>query len=384
MIEIILMAVLLVALVIGAVSGLVKGYSKTSFWGVTVFATLALERIIGKAIGKNNPNLTIVTLVVSIVILIIFSLVFDILRKIINRKVTARRTLSEYENHDKIEETNSYIRNAVDQKNKADYKKYRKELKKVKIKSGPWGIVNKVLGAVSGVFNWLAATILCLAFVIIFVDLSQIPGILGLFSNFISSTIWSEMFGTFVLDLMTISLISLAIRSGYKSGISSVLTTVIVLGLIILFAIASYSVASSEAMAGAVSGLESGLLSAVPAMMSNLKHTLAVVITATVLFLISLVVIIIVAVFLPKFVDKFKENKIFKTVDGVFGAIVCTLIIIMMLYLFGGLAYSLTDLPAMERVNWYMGHSYLADCFYSCNPMNGMFGGLRALFGEVN
>ena len=383
MIEIILMAVILITLVIGAVSGLFRGYSKTSFWGGTVFMTLAVERLIGKLIGKSNPNLTIVTLVLAIVFLILFSIAFDIIRRFINRKVTNRRTLSEYENHDKIEEIKTYILNAVDQKNKKDYRKYNKELKKIKIKSGPWGVVDKVFGAVSGVLNWFIATVLCLSFIIVFVDLSQIPGIISLFSNFIDSTIWSEMLGTIVLDVMVISLISLAIRSGYNSGVSSVFTTVIVLGLVALFAFASYSAASSEGMAGVVGGLESGMLSAIPAVGGDLKHKIAIVITAAVLFVISLVVVIIVAVFLPKFVDKFKENKIFKMVDGVFGAIIFTLAVILMLYLFGGLAYSLTDIPAMSRLNWYMDKSYLADCFYSCNPLRGMFSGLRALFGEV-
>lgn len=385
MIGIILILVLVFAAVIGAVSGLVKGYAKTSFWGGTVLLTLLIERIVGSGVKKENSGFAIAVIITAIASLLILTILFATFRKFVNGKMEARRTLSEYENHDALEENETRILCAVDGKDKSAYKKLRKERKKIKIKSGPWGVVNRVTGAVSGFLNGFTGAFVAVAFVVLFVDISQISAIHSVFGDFIESSIWAKTLGAIALDVILISLLSLAIRSGYKSGISSLLSIIVVVGLVVLFGYVSYTLASSEAASGMVSGLESSLLGALPEALSGLKHNLAVIITAAIFFLLSLVVIIIVAIFLPKFVEKFRENKVFGAVDGVFGAIIFTAFIFALLALFGGTAYTLNDLPALAKLNEYMDKSFFADCVYSCNPLNDMLSNLplRGWFGAA-
>lgn len=384
MIELILIAVLGVAVLIGAVSGLVKGYAKTSFWGGTVLLALLIERLVGSGIKKENSVVfAIVVIIAAIASLLVLTALFALLRKIMARRISARRTLSEYRNHDELEENETLILNALDNNDKKEYKKLRKKRKKIKTKSGVWGVLNRVFGALFGALNAFVGAFAAVAFIVLFVEISQISQVAELFESFLVSDIWANMLGKIALDMLTISVLSLAIRSGYKSGISSLLSTVIVIGLIVVCAFASWNLASGEAMQGMVSGLEEGMLGALPDMLGDLRHNIATVITAVILFLLSLIVIIIVAIFLPKFVDKFRENKVFGAVDGVFGAIVFTAFIFGLLLVFGGVAYTLNDLSIMESLNKYMANSYFADCLYSCNPLGSVFANLplRGWFG---
>ncbi len=383
MIELILIAVLGVAVLIGAVSGLVKGYAKTSFWGGTVLLALLIERLIGSGITKDSGGFAIAVIIATIASLLVLSALFASLRGVMERKMRARRTLSEYRNHDSLEENETLILNALDNDDKKEYKKLRKERKKIKIKTGVWGVLNRVFGALFGALNAFVGAFAAVAFIVLFVEISQISQVTAVFESFLVSGVWANMLGKVALDILTISVLSLAIRSGYKSGISSLLSTVIVIGLVVICAFASWNLASGEAMAGMVEGLENSLLSALPEMLGGMKHTIATVVTAVILFLLSLIVIIIVAIFLPKLVDKFKENKVFGAVDGVFGAIVFTVFIFGLLLAFGGVAYTLSDLPVMAKLNEYMDKSFFADCLYSCNPLESVFANLplRSWFG---
>lgn len=380
---IILILLLIFAVIIGAVSGLVKGYAKTSFWGGTVIFSVLLERLIGGGIAKDSGGFAIAVMIATVVSLLVFTLLFATVRKIMNGKIQARRALSEYENHDVLEENETLILCAVDDNDKKAYKKLTKQRKKIKTKNGGWGVVNRILGALFGLMNAFIGAFIVIAFFALFVEFAQIEAIYSMFSGFLTGGIWVGFFGKIALDVIVISVLSLAIRSGYKSGISSVLSVVVVLGLVVAFAFASWNIANGEAMASMVNGLESGLLSSLPDI-GAIKHTIAVAVTAVILFLLSLIVIIIVAIFLPKLVDKFRENKVFGAVDGVFGAIVFTVFILALMLVFGGLTYTLNDLPAMAKLNAYMANSYFADCLYSCNPLGAMFENLplRSWFGE--
>ncbi len=371
MTDIIFIAVLAAAAVIGILTGLIKGYLKTSFWGATVLLGVLFGKLIGGMMGKSSAAYPYVTLGVSLAALILFSLLFQLARKFINMKITARRTLSEYQNRDKLDENDSYILDAVDRKDKKAYKKYRKARKKIKTKSGAWGVVNRVIGPVFGALNWFVAAFMCLSFVALFADLSQISAFADVFKGLLESEMWVNMFSAIAIDVMVMSVISFALRAGYKGGLSSVLSTLIILGLIVAFGYASYGLAVSPSMSGMIDALESNLPN-----LPGLGHTLAVIVATAIFFLLSLVVIIIVAIFLPRFINKFKENSVFSVCDGVLGALVFTVFIVALMLVFGGVAASLSELPVMEKLNHYMEISALSDCFYACNPLADAFASL--------
>lgn len=383
MLGIVLIVVLGIAVFLGAIIGLVKGYVKTSFWGGAVLLTLLIERIIGKGVAKDSGGFTVAIIIATVASLFVFSVLFSIGRATVNKKMLARKTLSEYRNHDALEENETLILCAVDDDDKAEYKRLRKERKRIKTTMGGWGVVNRIFGVVSGILNGFFGAFIFMAFVSLFVEFTQIPQITAQFENFLTSAIWANTLSAIAMDTIVISLLSLTVRTGYKNGISSLLCIIVVIGLVIGFGFASWNLASSESMSGMVGGLEQGLLGALPEMLSGMRHTIALIITTAILFLLSLIVVILVAIFLPKLVEKFRGETVFSVLDGVFGAIVFTVFIVGLLLVFGGISYTLNDLPFMAKVNEYLDKSYFADCMYSCNPLKDTFAKLplRSWFG---
>lgn len=378
MISIILIVILALAFVVGALLGVFKGYVRTSIWGLAALLTLAVARIVGLCVKKGGMGFSIGVLVATVASLVVFILCLGILKKVMNKRILSRKTLSGYENFDKLEENNAYILDAVDRGDKKAYKKLRKERKKIKEKTGAWGVLNRIFGGIAGALNWFVGAFIVVAFFTLFADISRIHALSEVFGDFISTGIWPGFLAKISLDVIIISVLYFTIRIGYNSGICSALTIFVILGLMAAFGYASYSLASSEAMKGMVGGLSSSL----PAGLGGARDALAVVITTAIFFVLSLIVIIIVGIFLPKFFDKFRESNAFAAVDGVFGAIIFTALIFALMMAFGGIAQTLSDLPAMENLNYYMDISVFADCFYACNPMQSVFASvpLRKLF----
>lgn len=373
MIGTILFAVLGVVAVICAVAGLIKGVTKTSFWGCTVLLTLLIERTIGASVSKDGKGFATAVLIATFASLLIFTVLFSLFRKLVNGRMKARRTLSEYENYDLLEENETRILSAVDENDTYAYKQLRKERKKIKTTSGGWGVVNRIVGAVAGLLNGFVGAFIFVSIVALVADLAQISFLYDAFESFLTSATWANAFGAIALDMIIIGVLGLVAASGFKSGVSSIISALIIFGLVVLFGYASFGLASSEAASGMVQGMENGMLAGVPEIFPGLKRLIAVGITTAIFFLFSLIAVVVVAILLPKLAAKFNDNKVLSIIDGVFGVILFTAVIFGLFLAVGGIAYTLNDFAVMVKVNGYMGKSFLADCAYSRNPLAQVF-----------
>ncbi len=381
-------AILIVLVCVGAIGGTLAGFfrkfTKTSFWGVTVLLALLLERVVGSSVKKTGSSYGMAVLLTTVIVLLVLSATLLSLKQMLKRAVEAREKLSGYRNYDDKAETEELILNAVDNGDKREYKKLLRKDKKIKNSAGGWGILDRICGAVNGFANTMCGLGTFILFILLFADLSGISAVRNVFSGPLSSASWAGLGTNLALDLPLVSVLALSIRMGYKGGISSVICTVVVLGLVVGFGFASWSIASSSACAGAVEALKNGMLSSLSGTLGGAADTIARLIIAVIIFALSLVVIILVAVFLPKIMEKFRESKVFCAADGVLGALLMCAVVAMLLIVFGGIAYTLNDLPFMANFNAYAAHAGLGDGIYSCNPMASAFKGLpiRGWFKE--
>lgn len=365
-----------VGAVIGAVAGFFRKFTKTSFWGITVLFALLFERMIGTSVNKSSNGYGLAVLLTAIIVLLVLSAVLLALRQLLAKAVAARRKLSEYKNYDDRAESDELILNAVDSGDKREYKRQLRKKKKIKDSEGVWGILDRIFGSVSGCINALAGVGALIVFVLLFADLSGISAVRNAFDPLLSSASWQGLGTDIAVDLLIVCALSLSIRIGYRGGISSAISIVVVLGLVVGFGFAAWSIASSEACAGAVEALKNGILSGISGTLGGAADTVAKAIIAVIIFVLSLVVIILVGIFLPKIIDKFRDNKIFNAVDGVLGALFMCAVVTMLLLVFGGIAYTLNDLPFMAQLNEYAKRACIGDGIYACNPMGSAFNGL--------
>ncbi|MDE7076711.1 MAG: hypothetical protein K2O62_05265, partial [Clostridia bacterium] len=371
---------------LGAVAGFFKKFTKSSFWGITALLTLLFQMMIGAAVKKTSGGFGIAVLVTTVVVLFALNGVVLLLKKLLEKAVESRKRISHYRNVDTIEENEALILNAVDTGNKSEYKKQLKRSKKIKDSAGAWGIVDGVLGAVNGCFNVLMGLGAAFLALLLFVDLSQIGFLNSIFAASLNSGSWTGLGAKLAFDLPLICVLSLTLRIGYKSGISSVFSFVVIIGMLAGFGVASYSIASSSMCAGAVDGLKNGMLSALTAVLGDAVTVVARLIIAGIIFALSLIFVILVGICLPKITSKFRESKIFYMVDGVLGAVVLTIVLLVVIMIFGGIAHTLSDLAFMEKFNTYAAYSNIGDCMYTHNIMNGAFQSLplRGWFGSVS
>ncbi|MDE5766176.1 MAG: hypothetical protein K2I17_03310 [Clostridia bacterium] len=385
------MSAILIVLVIagtigGAVAGFFKKFTKSSFWGITALLTLLFQMAIGAAVKKTSGGFGIAVLVTTVVVLFALNGVGQLLKTLLDKAVKSRKRLSHYKNVDAIEENEALILNAVDTGDKREYKKQLKRAKKIKDSAGAWGIVDGVVGAVNGSINALMGVGAAILALLLFVDLSQIGLLNAIFARPLSSGSWTGLGTKLAFDLPLVCALSITARIGYKGGISSVISLVIILGMLAGCGAASFSIASSSVCAGAVEGLKNGMLASLTAVLGDAVTLIARIMIAGIIFLLSLVFVVLVGICLPKLTSKLRESKIFAAADGVIGAVVLTIVLLIFIMVFGGVAYTLHDLAFMEKFNTYAAYSNIGDCMYAHNVMNGLFQflPLRGWFGSVS
>lgn len=382
----ILIVLVIVGTIAGAVTGFFKKFTNSSFWGITALLTLLLQMAVGAGVKKSSGGFGIAVLVTTVVILFVFTVAAAVLKTLLKRVVDSRKRISHYKNVDNLEENEALILNAVDTGDKREYKRQLKLGRKIKDSAGAWGIVDGVVGAVNGAINALMGLGMAILALLLFVDLSQISFLNSLFASALNSGSWTGLGAKLAFDLPLICVLALTIRIGYSNGISSVFSFVIIIGLLVGFGAASYSIASSSMCEGAVEGLKNGMLASLTGVLGDSTAVVAKLIIAAIIFLLSLIFVILIGMCLPKITEKFRESKIFTMVDGVFGAVVLTIFVIVLMMVFGGIAYTLNDLSFMERFNYYAEYSNFGDCMYSHNIMNSLFQSLplRGWFGGVS
>lgn len=151
----------------------------------------------------------------------------------------------------------------------------------------------------------------------------------------------------------------------------------LVLGLIIGAGALSYYLAFNAqdfiAVAGNLEGKLAGVLEGAADILNAIglsTRKIAQLIIGTGMFLLMLVAVILIAVFVPKLIDRARDGVIFRSVDGVFGAIVLTTFTFGLLFVVGAFANGLHDLAIMDGFNSYFQKSGVATYIYDRNLLN--------------
>lgn len=363
---------------IGALIGLFKKATEASFWGVTVLLGVLVAMLVGKLAKEDSAEYPYLVLGITVGAVVLLMLLFAWFKKFIAKRVGNAKEYSHYNNKDKVEENESYIMNAVDKKDKRAYRKNRKMGRKIKDSAGGWGVFDRLLGFVVNGVNWLVAAGTVICALLLFIEFSGISLLqeAEFVKELLASDGWVKLGSVFALDMTLIGALVLVIRSGFNRGFFSVITLVTVLGMLVGFGFASWSIASSDACAGMVTGMQDGFLGSITEVNADVSAVVAKVIIAAVLFLLSLIIVILTGILLPKLLERFRDNDAFYVIDGIFGAVVCTAVLLAALLAVGGIAYTLNDLAFMEKFNSYEAQSVFANGFYKYNPLGSVFSSL--------
>ncbi len=379
-VSIILIAVVSLFTVIGAIVGAVKGFTNVKSWAVELLLTGAITIAVSGLVSSKTDGAVaaIVSLSIAVALICAFMLVFAMLRKALNKKIEKRKELSYYKQYDEREDNTEQILQAIGTEDKNSYNKLTK--KKFKQSGGVWSVLDRVFGAVCLALKGAVITGLIIAVALIILDFTRLPAeggkLFGLLGGIYQSGIW-VFFKNYILDFIAIGLIILCIKNGFSSGISSSLWSLLVLGLIIGAGALSYYLAFNAqdfiAVAGNLEGKLAGVLEGAADILnaiglSTLK--IAQLIIGTGMFLLMLVAVILIAVFVPKLIDRARDGVIFRSVDGVFGAIVLTTFTFGLLFVVGAFANGLHDLAIMDGFNSYFQKSGVATYIYDRNLLN--------------
>lgn len=378
-IALILALVTCAAAVIGAIVGIVKKATNLSFWGATTVLAVLVAQLVAKFVSKDSgTTYSILVLAITILAALLISAIFGGVKSFLNKRIQKACEYSMYKNKDAVEENEAYIMEAVDSKDKKQYKKLVKKGKKIKNSSGAWGVVNRLLGMASGVVDWVVATGCIISIVYLFIELCGMSNVQGMdaVQAMLTAPGWVNVGQKFSLDVMLVGGLIITVNSGFKRGIFHLITPIVVIALLVGFGFAAWSIACSTMCEGVVLGIKQGLLAQLAESGEGLADILAKVIIAAIIFLLSLIIVIIIGKLLPKLLDKFRDNDAFYVIDGILGAVLSLAIYLVALMAVGGIAYTLYDLPFMQRFTELEAQTTFANCLYQYNPMASLFANL--------
>ncbi|MGN0813084.1 MAG: hypothetical protein ACI4MQ_06230 [Candidatus Coproplasma sp.] len=375
-----------VASAIGAVIGIFKKATGLPFWGATVLLSVLVSWLVAKLVPLDNGIYSWLVLGITVGAAVLLTLFFGGVKKFINKRIERAKEYSHFKNTDKLAENEEYVLNAVDSKNKRQYRKLRRKRSKIKDSSGGWGVINRLLGFVVGGVEWLVAVGSIACALLLFIEFSGITVLQenDIVKELLASEAWVNLGAKFALDMLLIGTLVIALKAGFNKGIFFLITPIVVIAMLGGFGYASWAIASSEACSGMVTSLQNGLLAQITSMDENISAIVAQVIIAAVIFLLSLILVIVTGILLPKLIDKYRDNDAFYVIDGVLGAIVSVVLLLAIYIALGGIAYTLNDLSFMAKFNSYEFKSIFANTFYSYNPFAYLFSSLpiRSWFGS--
>lgn len=363
---------------IGAIAGCFRRYSRISVWGLSVVLTLVALYVTSTLVESGNEYYFYIVAGVCVGAFLIATAIFSLIGKVLSSARNAKREYNLVHARDDIEEAEAEMQSAIDGNDRREYRRNLKRKKKLlKVRTGAGGVVDVVLGGVSGAVN---AAVAAFALISFFLMVSQmLTGVLdkSAFTDFIDEAVSSDFWVSFgkkiALDTLLVCLLCASFRVGFRSGISSFLCIVVVLGLIGGAGYSSYVIASGDVCSGLVTSISDGLLASLPEALSEFKPTIAIGIITAVLFVIMLVVIIIIGIFLPKLVDRLRDNKVFMGVDGIIGALLLLGVVFGLLMAVGGITYALDGTVEFDKLTSYTDASVFGNSLYKFNPLQNVF-----------
>lgn len=357
---IVIVIILIVAMVIGCVVGLVKGFTRVKSWGVEFLLASALSIGIGgifssSAVDGGNDAVTggIVTIVAAVACVVVFTYLFKLLRLIFSKLIKNKLEKAKAEGGEyNSSEDDDYV-------------------KPKKASAGFIGFLNRIFGGITVALQAFVVVGFVAALLLTALDLSQFAFVLNDMADLFDSATYLNFKAVF-MDFFIVGVIMAAVKCGYNSGISGALWSVVVLGLVGFALLASYHLAFNiESFKPAVEKIAS--LIAVDGADSKILETVAQGIIMAGLFVIMLVAVILIAIFVPKIFNGLRDNKVFFAIDGVFGSIAATVLVVGILLGVGAVLQPISDLEFMAKLTSYFEESKIATYFYD-NDLLSMFG----------
>lgn len=354
-----IVVILIVAMVIGCIVGLVKGFTNVKSWGVEFLLASAVSVGIGGIFsqaaaegGEGAVSGGIVTIVATVISVVAFTYLFKLIR-LIFRKLISNKLARAAEESGEDDGGYEY----------EDDEDEESERKPKKHSAGFIGFLNRVFGGITVALQMFVVTGFFASLLLVALDLSQFYFVVNDMADLFGSATYLNFKAAF-MDFFIVGVVMAAVKCGYNSGISGALWSVVVIGLVVFALVASYHLAFNvESFKAAVDKIAS--LLAVDGADSTLLETVAKAILMAGLFVIMLVAVVLIAVFVPKIFGGLRDNKVFFAIDGVFGSIAATALVIGVLLGVGAVLQPITDLEFMEKLTSYFAESKIATYFYN-------------------
>lgn len=380
---IIIICALVVSVIPGGLIGAFKGFTKVKSWGFEYIFVVLLGLPITGLITSKMPGNTVggfLSIGIIIFLIVVFMAAFIILRKVFSVNIEKRKQLYYYEHYIENEQATAQILGAISVKDKKEYKQLLKQ--KNKRSAGVWGILNRVFGGVVLAFKGLVIAGFCFAVIVTLIDLTGLAAeggkLFAVFGKLYTGKSW-KFFQSCIFDFLVIAVFMICIRCGYANGISSSLWGLVIIGLVAgAGVLAWYFAFKVDAFITAAHSLNAHLepkLGGVSSVLSVVKLSplvISKIIIAVCMFVLLLIPVIFAGVFMPKLIDNARDSKIFQTADGVIGAIVITVFVIILMLLIGAVINSMHDVSFMEPFNAYFEKDKLATYFYDNNILQSM------------
>lgn len=338
--NIINLCVLCVFTVAGLIAGLVKGFRRVKSWGsdylLSALATIGTGAIL-KTCGVNAKVAGIVVIVCAIVYMFLFMGLSLLVRGLFSRSFERRE-----DNMEKL---------------------------------GGVGVANRLFGgyalAVKGFV--IAATICVLLYTVI--DLSQISALKSALNSVYAGAVW-KMLKPYIFDFIILGVINLSVRHGYASGVSSALWSLIVLALLVGCGFMAYNMVFKT---GIFEGAAQSLAAKLGGKLGNANISLNVSkwLMTVIVFAVTALVVFVASFFVSRVITFARADSAYYLVDGIFGAIVLTLIFIAAMMFIGFLIQPVYDLGFMKPFTDYFTQSAVSKYFYTSNLLTEF--GMKAL-----
>ncbi|MBO5328452.1 MAG: hypothetical protein J6B04_04695 [Clostridia bacterium] len=396
---------ILVAAAIGLVIGFIKGFTKIKSWAndlvLTTVCVVAIMNKIGAlipewlqklgveggAMGMQPEQLTAiaqfaVTLLLTIAFIMLFAFISKRAKKFFEKGIANRKLKSYYKQMEERDETEEEMVAALEEKDERTFKKLAKN--EFKESSGAIGIFNRVWGALTLALKGAVIAFIAISAVYVIIDLLNVSFDInvnnGTNTNIIhvllNETTWLTL-KPYVFDLLTVALIMLCLRCGFKAGLFGALWPIVQVALVILAGYVAWHLAFNDTafvqLGYNLSNAIGDKLTAITQYTEGFGLTAEVLCQSIItlgLFIIELIPIILLGVFVPKLLANARDSKIFKSIDGSLGAIVSLVLVLGVILAIGSVFNSINDLEIMQDFNTYFERSQISNVFYLDNVIN--------------
>ena len=377
---ILIIVCLVLSALIGFAVGLFKGYTRVSSWGIEFLlcsvCTIGLGAVVYNSLGANGGDDSglagLITLMLAIVFMIIFMVLCYVFRRVVKAKIAAHEKHSYYEQYEDREENKEDILDAVYYDDTEEFKRLIKEDEKFKPKKGPWGWVDRFVGAGVLLIKGVVICGLMFAILLAFFDLANFPVMSEVFESTFASSTWVFV-KQHLFDFLIIGLLFACVRCGYSSGISTAVWSIVVIGLVVGSGLLAYYFAFKvDAFIRLAEGMKLGAVDGIINTLSQIgipvtTTQISQIVVMLILLAVFLVFVVLISIFVPKAISAAREGNIFYMVDGFLGAFMLTVIVMGIMLFIGGVMYSVHDFEFMETLNPYFENSRVATYFYGNN-----------------